>query len=243
MDGHIHLGADFLGTDYQAWENFFTIYNECEEIFYKMSNRNGDLPRENISDYAQASNDTISNVFANGIHIKTKEDLDVIIEEMKDTRNRGVNFCNMEEGGIQTIEFRMPNGSIDVNVIRENIKLFGQLLNVSKQMSLNPEYKRNEYIVLKEHNLTEREKVESLLNLLFDDEQERDVYRNRWDTIKNNEIFEQVRAETPTFERGNYSMRKQVAPIYKETVVKDRIRFVQIVKSQLDRILPKGMTR
>ena len=58
----------------------------------------------------------------------------------------------------------MPNGTIDINTLRQNIFLFGQLLNISKQMSTDLDYKRNEFIELKNHNLTEQEKVEKLLN-------------------------------------------------------------------------------
>lgn len=235
--GHIHIGANFLGNDYKAWENFFTIYNECEEIFYKMSNRVGEIPREEVAEYAMSSNDVISNTFENNeVSITTQEDLDLIIEAMKDTRNRGINFSNMEEEGIQTIEFRIPNGTIDINTITQNIRLFGQLLNISKQASLDKEYKKEEFLVLKNHNLTEREKVESLLNLLFDDEKEKDIYRQRWDKIKDNDYFEQVKAEKPTFERGNYSMREQTAEIYKETRVEDRMRFVQMVRTVIEKI-------
>lgn len=235
--GHIHIGANFLVNDYKAWENFFTIYNECEEIFYKMSNRVGEIPREEVAEYAMSSNDVISNTFENSeVSITTQEDLELIIETMKDTRNRGINFSNMEEEGIQTIEFRIPNGTIDINTITQNIRLFGQLLNVSKQTSLDKEYKKEEFLVLKNHNLTEREKVESLLNLLFDDEKEKDIYRQRWDKIKDNDYFEQVKAEKPTFERGNYSMREQTAAIYKETRVEDRMRFVKMVRTVIEKI-------
>lgn len=231
VHGHIHFGADFLGNDYKAWENFFTIYNECEEIFYKMCNRQGQVPREEVSQYAQTSNNVISYIFKNGeVSIKTQSDLDLILEAMKDTRNRGINFCNIEEEGTNTIEFRMPNGTLDINTIRENICLFGQLLNVSKQMSINSEYKKDIFLRLKNHNMTEREKVESLLDLLFDDKQEKSTYRQRWDAIKNDSSFEQLKAEVPTFKRGNYSMREQTSQMFMETKIEDRANFVQMVK-------------
>ena len=237
VDGHIHFGAKFLGKDFKAWENFFTIYKECEELFYKITNREGQPPRKGITQYAQTSNYTISTTFENGeISIKAQKDLDLIIEALKDTRNRGINFCNIDEDGINTIEFRMPNGEIDIDVIRENIRLFGQLLNVSKQMSKNPEYKKYTFLELKEHDLTEREKLESLLNLLFDDEHEKDIYRRRWDAVKENKSFEELKAEVPTFQRGNYSMREQVADIYRETKAIDRINFVKMVKATIFKI-------
>lgn len=240
VHGHIHFGADFLGNDYKAWENFFTIYNECEEIFYKMCNRPGQAPREEVSQYAQTSNDVISSTFENGeVSIKTQNDLDLILEAMKDTRNRGINFCNIEEEGTNTIEFRMPNGTLDIDIIIENICLFGQLLNVSKQMSEVPYFKTDTFARLKKHNLTEKEKVESLLDLLFDDNQEKSIYRQRWDAIKDDDSFEQLKAELPTFRRGNYSMREQSAGMFMETKAEDRANFVQMVKATIEKMRNK----
>ena len=130
----------------------------------------------------------------------------------------------------------MPNGTIDINVIRENIRLFGQLLSISKQMSNNPDYKKDTFLTLKNHDLTEREKVECLLELLFDDEQEKSIYRQRWNAVKENDSFEELKAEVPTFQRGNYSMREQVSDIYKETKAIDRINFVRMVKATIYKI-------
>ena len=177
---HIHYGADFLGTDYKAWENFFTIYSECEEIFYKMTNRKGEPPREDVTEYAQSSNRDIMKLFSKeGIKISDEIDLRRIIKGLQDTRDRGVNFCNIDEDEINTIEFRMPNGTIDFNTIMENIRLFGQLLYVSKQLSEEQEFKKDKFSTLKRHDLTEREKLESLLDLLFDDEDEKEIYRRK----------------------------------------------------------------
>ena len=232
MDGHIHYGADFLGQDYKAWENFFTIYFECEELFYKMCNKVGELPREGFTQFAKASNESISSIFENGeISIKSKEDLDLVLNSLRDEKHRGINFGNIQEEGINTIEVRMPNGTIDINTIRQNIFLFGQLLNISKQMSTDIDYKRKEFIALKNHNLTEQEKVESLLSLLFDTENHRMIYRERWGTVKDNDSFEQVKALTPTFQR--YSMREQTKEMFSETKAEDRQVFVYSLRQIL----------
>ena len=212
MGGHIHFGADFLGSDYKAWENFYTIYNECEEIFYKMSNAAGQIPREKVSQYAQTSNNKILEMFETGeVNIRTQEDFEQVIKVMQDTRSRGVNVSNLGTIGKNTIEFRISNGTINPKVIRENIKLFGSLLQVSKKMSLNSEYRREEFERLKQKDLTEKEKTEALLDVLFDDEQEKSVYRERWDAVKDEKSFEKLKAKKPTFERGNYSMKEQTS--------------------------------
>ena len=228
MDGHIHYGADFLGNDYKAWENFFTIYFECEELFYKMCNKVGELPREGFTQFAKASNESISSIFENGeISIKSKEDLDLVLNSLRDEKHRGINFGNIQEEGINTIEVRMPNGTIDINTLRQNIFLFGQLLNISKQMSTDLDYKRNEFIELKNHNLTEQKKVEKLLSLLFDTEKNKMIYRERWESVKDNNEFEQVKAQTPTFQR--YSMREQTKEMLSETKVEDRQAFTRSI--------------
>jgi len=233
--GHIHFGTDFLGNDYNSWKNFLTIYNECEEIFYKMSNATSQVPRDNISINAMISSNDLSTIFENGeVCIETQEDFDKTIKPLQDTRQRGINLTNIYKNGKDTIEFRMPNGTIDVETVRENIKLFGSLLQVSKEMSLNPEYKKEEFDVLKQKDLTEKEKVEALLDLLFDDEQEQSIYRERWDSVKNHVIFERLKSETPTFKRRDYSMKNQIAgQIVDEVRPEDRQEFVHEIKEDI----------
>lgn len=44
--GHIHIGVDYLGANLGAWENFLSIWNETEELLYKMSNKEGEPLRK-----------------------------------------------------------------------------------------------------------------------------------------------------------------------------------------------------
>ena len=229
--GHIHIGADYFGKNYKAWENFYRINNEGEEIIYKMVNKANEEPRFIMTVAAISSEYEISQMFENGeVTIETEEDFNRLMERMQNTRNRGVNVKNIKENGINTIEFRMPNGTIDIKVIRENIRLFSQIMKVSKQMSYNSKYKKHEFEILKKHDLTEREKVESLLNLLFDKEEEKDIYRKRWDSVKDVKLFEMIKAENPTFKRGDYSMREQTAFTIEETHAEDRIKLINMIK-------------
>ena len=74
------------------------------------------------------------------------------------------------------------------------------------------------------------------MDLLFDDEQEKSIYRQRWDAVKEHSSFEQLKATVPTFRRGIYSMREQTAGIYGETKAEDRLNFVQMVKTMLAKV-------
>ena len=50
--GHIHIGADYL-TDLQDWKNLRNIWNNTEKILYIISNRKGEIPREEVLKYAK----------------------------------------------------------------------------------------------------------------------------------------------------------------------------------------------
>lgn len=198
-----------------------------------MSNQNNEAPRNMINNFAITSEDVIFSLFEDGeVNIKSQEDYGKVMKAMQCTRDRGVNVTNLCENGKNTIEFRIPNGSINPQVVRENIKFFGSLLQVSKEMSLNPMFKNREFKILKQKNLTEKEKVESLLNLLFDDESEKSIYRERWDSIKDHSAFEMLKASNPTFKRKDYSMKTQTVKMFAETKAKDRADFFQILKNE-----------
>ena len=68
-------------------------------------------------------------------------------------------------------------------------------------------YKKEEFEEVMNENLTEGEKVEALLNLLFDDEQTKSVYRERWESVRDEKIFDLLtEGQKPTFKRGDYSI-------------------------------------
>lgn len=62
----------------------------------------------------------------------------------------------------------------------------------------------------------------------------------RWNSVKDDEIFDELKARKPTFERGNYSMREQTAGFYDETSATNRKNFVEVIRNmiraELDRV-------
>lgn len=208
--GHIHFGVDYFEDNYKAMRNLHNIWYQCEELFYKMSNEKGIVPRDGIIRYAKTMHADLEEYYENGtIDINSAEDAKKICDELveKEYKYRGLNLGHMGEKGKNTIEFRIPNGTINPKAIKENIKLFGSLMKVSKEMALNPEYKKEEFEEVMNENLTEGEKVEALLNLLFDDEQTKSVYRERWESVRDEKIFDLLtEGQKPTFKRGDYSI-------------------------------------
>lgn len=51
--GHIHIGANALGYDTEAWKLCFETYSEIEPLFYTISNRRGEKTRDGVITYAK----------------------------------------------------------------------------------------------------------------------------------------------------------------------------------------------
>ena len=204
--GHIHIGADYL-TDLQDWKNLRTIWNNTEKILYIISNRKGEIPRKGVLVYARpiSGNDELKQEI---INLENESDLEKFIVETKiiqGTRYSGINYCNVWRKEKNTIEFRLPNGTLDPTTWIENINLFGGLVRVSHELSeimLKSAEQRTEeekkmlynYEVIQMEQ-DERKVAEALIGLCVSQEQMQ-TYLDRYD--ENSELLE----KTPEINNG-----------------------------------------
>ena len=204
--GHIHIGADYL-TNLQDWKNLRTIWNNTEKILYIISNRKGEIPRKGVLVYARpiSGNDESKQEI---INLENESDLEKFIVETKiiqGTRYSGINYCNVGRKEKNTIEFRLPNGTLDPTTWIENINLFGGLVRVSHELSeimLKSEEQRTEeekkmlynYEVIQMEQ-DERKVAEALIGLCVSQEQMQ-TYLDRYD--ENSELLE----KTPEINNG-----------------------------------------
>ena len=113
--------------------------------------------------------------------------------------------------GKNTIEFRIPNGTINPDTWIENARLFGRIIQVSQKLvdiEKQPQNSKEERLVelknqLKEEEIAEQEKMEILLELLFSEE-ERQVYRERY--ITSSKLLEQTSDEQNPFSKSKFSL-------------------------------------
>ena len=198
--GHIHIGADYL-TDLQDWKNLRTIWNNTEKILYIISNRKGEIPRKGVLVYARpiSGNDESKQEI---INLENESDLEKFIVETKiiqGTRYSGINYCNVGRKEKNTIEFRLPNGTLDPTTWIENINLFGGLVRVSHELSeimLKSAEQRTEeekkmlynYKVIQTEQ-DERKVAEALIGLCVSQEQMQ-TYLDRYD--ENSELLKKT---------------------------------------------------
>ncbi len=104
-------------------------------------------------------------------------------------RAAAVNILNINNGK-NTVEFRVANGSINPEVWIENAKLYGRIIQMSeilaqieKKVDRTPEEQRLLDLkeMLKDKELPENEKLEILMDLLFTDEKDKDIFRQRYE--------------------------------------------------------------
>ena len=106
-------------------------------------------------------------------------------------RCTSINFENMTNGQKDTIEFRLPNGTIDADAWIDNINLFGGLMWASKRVvdarrkpisKLNKEDKRCIlfYEKIADESVSDRDRLKYLLNLLPSGINKK-IYLNRYD--------------------------------------------------------------
>lgn len=187
--GHIHIGADILGTNGTAWQNFFKTWSASEPIIYKMSNKAGEAPRTGTLNEAGPTKPIIDELLASGeVNVKTRTDVDKLADsytrrflsgEISNKRSKGLNLCPIAEGKQNTIEFRIPNGNLDHVEIQRTAEFYARMLEVSRMMAENPEFKQSIFSRL-QTGTTEEEKMVYLVDLLFDKTIDKAIFYERY---------------------------------------------------------------
>lgn len=128
--GHVHIGADYF-KDYESYQNLVDLWVNCEQIFYIISNQVGEVPRVSIAEYAKPISKSFERIKERGqVDLANIANLREMEGQLNHASNRvnGINFNNLSDYQKHTIEFRLPNGTINPNVWIENINLFGNTL-------------------------------------------------------------------------------------------------------------------
>jgi len=249
---HINIGVDYLECNEKSIENLLKIWEECEELFFKIANQKGIEMREIASDMATPIKENIQNFFETdgSVTLNTEDDIEKflyqiqarnrmnkiiemsgfelkddlnsaeteeekfnvyhryneILKEKNDT-NSQVRFTSMNFNHIKwnsdspgRIEIRIFNSSIEPEIIFQNLLLVGKLFEVSLMNAKDPNYKKAEFEKMSLHNVEEEIKLKNLLDLLFDKEEQRQIFIDRWKSI-NRELYNSYISGEDTFLR------------------------------------------
>ena len=101
----------------------------------------------------------------------------------------GLNLTNIGSENKNTIEFRMSNGTIDPETVKENVFLYASLIKTAVEMTQNPELNSDKVDKFFNKDVSEEEKVGCFLELIMDEQEDRDVYKRRWLSVKDHPIY------------------------------------------------------
>ena len=219
--GHIHIGADYIKSP-EGFQELLELWGNAEEVYFLISNQEGELPREGLSEYASP----ISKKFEDS-KLPIEEKQDAFIEDAKKiqgSRYSSINLLNINNGK-NTIEFRLSNGTIDPNIWIENIRLYGRTVQVAQELAeIKEKITSGKELTKEEQNkyrlkqalkmeMPTDEKMKALITILFD-EKEREVYEQRYMANKELESKDHRLEEVKTkFGRVDFE------EIYKETEI------------------------
>lgn len=191
-------------------KNFLSLYAESEELLYKMCNAYGDPIRPNAINKNFKGLNLISSMWRNGMAAPTGRKILKQIQDgtlkvsykkfgklrmlaskykLDERRYSGLNLTNIGNAKKNTIEFRMANGSLDPEIIKQNIFLYSSLINTAIQMTENPNLYENKLKEFYRTDVTEEQKANNFLNLIMEKPQDRNIYIQRWQSVKDAKVF------------------------------------------------------
>lgn len=219
--GQINMGLNYLDTA-KAVKNFYEIFGNCEELLFHISNVEGQLTRQDI--YLNSRFKPISEIIGTRVldeDISREELLQKLyvskrpekqhIEGLQYKKNT-VGIRDLENPKTARLEIKIPNGSTEYQVWIDNMRLYGKIVEMSRKLA---EIENKEEITEHEENLlwlkenlanpksTLEDKLYDLMDLLFEDDEIKEIYVNRFYAL-------QQKIEETGTKKYDYSEKKRI---------------------------------
>lgn len=217
------------------------IYSESEELLYKMCNDKNDPIRKGAINKDFKGIHLISAAWRNGmaspsskkilkqiqdntlkVSYKKMGKLRMLASKYKidERRYHGLNLTNIGNSKKNTIEFRMANGTLDPNVIKQNVFLYSSLINTAIQVTTNPEAYQDKLSEFYKTDVSEKEKATNFLNLIMDNPNDRQIFMDRWQSVKDSKVFSKNSKKGFAQDRFKREQFKQIAERTPADIVK-----------------------
>lgn len=252
---HVHFDSNCLMQNPKKFRNFMRIYAEAEELIYKMCNDKNDPIRQGaINKNYKGLTQLVSSIWRNGMASPSGKKILKQIEKgtlkvsykkfgklkmaaarlkLDERRYHGLNITNIGNQKKNTIEFRMANGTLDPRVIKENVFLYASLINTAIKATEHPKEYEERLREFYRTDITEEKKAERFLNLIMENENDKKIYMERYQSVKDAKVF--FNNHKKGFAKDRFT-KEQFVEIAKRTPV-DRIKATyNYIKNNLSNI-------
>lgn len=179
--GHIHFSYKYL-KEINELRNLLLLYSYFEKELYMISNNERNQLRSRITEYAGSfipvldQIEKFSKVYSGEDVFKDFSKSEGYIFKSK---QRGLNIRNICDEKKNTVEFRIPNGTLEYDDWHKNIILYGSLMKLAKKISSNENDQSDFYDFI---SLGRRSflKIEYFLDFLFEEERLKGEYYDRY---------------------------------------------------------------
>ncbi len=139
--GHIHIGAQILGSNPINWHNFLKLWAVYEKIIFRFLYGEQLTARKSLKIYAYPVREMFIEEYLKIKVVMERMNVspDLIIDKVKsDLGEQAVNFANCIYDSLDefkysnTIEFRCPNGTLEPIIWQNNLNLLVNILMYSK---------------------------------------------------------------------------------------------------------------
>lgn len=176
--GHIHFGANIFGNDLEAFLVFLKTYAIYENIFFRfyycefLKHRKTSYTRDQKIAWKIRKN--IDQI--NSIH-----DLNYHYIFLRNGRSYAINFGNLKFGDKSreknTIELRIPNGSVEEVIWQNNVNAFGKFILKTIGEEIDRDFIEHEFLSITEDSINPLlyneiclSKVLEFVDLIFDND-------------------------------------------------------------------------
>lgn len=233
---HVHFDAECLVKNPNKMKNFLQLYAESEELLYKMCNdKDNPIRKGAINRETKGLLNAVSATWRKGMAAPTGRKILKRIQDgtlkvsykkfgklrmfasehkLDERRYAGLNLTNIGNSKKNTIEFRMANGTLNPQVIKQNVFLYSSLINTAIKMTENPEKYQERVSKFYETEVTEEEKANRFLNLIMENQEDKKIYLDRWKSVKNAQVFQ--KNDKKGFAQNRFT-REQFEKIAKRT--------------------------
>ena len=135
--GHIHIGNQIIPKTIDSYINLFKLICIYEPILYRFGYGEYISYRSNAAQFAKPNRTRIRCLIKDIEAVECLKYEDLLLY-LLNSKRYGINFHN--EPNKQTIEFRMPNGTIEEVIWQNNINFYTSFLKYLTSAKFDPEF-------------------------------------------------------------------------------------------------------
>ena len=129
----------------------------------------------------------------------------------------GVLYALQRGKRINTYECRDHNSTIDLDEIKKNIMLDSAFSKIAYEMAYESGKNDKKLSAFFEKDISEEEKVDRFLDLMFENEDDKNVFKERWKANKDAKVFKEAKGFARTFKKSevkDYSLNTNLRTAY-----------------------------